>query len=180
MVVEDSQGVAILSVRHAELTLEIGLPELVALRPLEASERLALETLLLADTAVAMQDVVHGLDAGQPLQALPLQHGVDTPRTPARIFLPYRQNEGLHFLRCLVRAVMRPPAMVPQRFPFFVPGQPLIPRLPGDFIFPAQRAEIPTTPRRTNKCFSLFFHSFTLPRHLDHSLFLGPPAFILL
>ncbi len=162
---EDGQGVAILSVRHAELTLEIGLPELVAPRPLEASEGLTLEALRLADAAVAVQDVVHGLDAGQPLQALPLQHGVDAPRPPARVFFAHRQDEGLQLLRRLARAVVRPPAAVLQPSASFDPGKPFVPRLSGNLVFPAQRAEIPARLCCPHKFFPLLFHSFTLPRH---------------
>ena len=99
MVVQNGERIAVISILHPELALEIRLPHVVARILLEPRERLTLPGLLNADAAVPMQDVVDGLHTGQSVHAIVFQLLAERLRAPARIIRAERYDLLLDIFR---------------------------------------------------------------------------------
>ena len=180
MVIHDIQRIAVFTIFHTELAFEIRLPHLIAPLFFEADKRLPFLGFFRADAAVAVEDVVNGLGAGDAQMSFCQKDIPDRPGAPAGILRSDGQDEKLHLFRRPGRACVGPPASVCQRLLIFVTVEPLVPGSARDPVLPAQGTEIVAVHGCLCKFYSLVFHSSTLPRHLKHSFCAFFDAFILL
>ena len=169
MVVDDVQRVAVAAIPCLELTLEVGLPQFVAVLTLKAFERLVFARLFWVNTAATPQNAADGALAGDVRAALAFKHMFDFARPPTWLFSAQRQNLAFYRLWRAVGYPLGTMTSVFQRLARLGSPQPLVACLGADAPLAAQGAEIACLPGKQHKLFSLLNHSLLLPRHNSSS-----------
>jgi hypothetical protein len=107
MIVQDSEGMTVSSIRKGEVAFEIHLPQLVGTIHLKALEGTVFSTLLWVEPPMPTQNGCDCARARHTNVLEPEQVGPDLTPTPSRMSVPCPQDGFFHDHSCLPGAVVR-------------------------------------------------------------------------